>query len=132
MASIYAMEPMLPEDPRSELSDLCLELVGKANGLAARLHPVLRASLGDLVRSMNCYCSNLIEGHDTHPSDIDRALSGDYSTDHTKQDLQLEARAHIEVQGLIDQGRAPGPALSIDFIGWLHREFCRRLPDDML
>jgi hypothetical protein len=38
-------------------------------------------SRGNLVHSLNCYYSNLIEGHDTHPSDIDRALHKDYSTE---------------------------------------------------
>ncbi|ASV84481.1 hypothetical protein CES85_5275 [Ochrobactrum quorumnocens] len=33
-----------------------------------------RGKLADLVRSMNCYYSNLIEGHNTHPVDIERAL----------------------------------------------------------
>jgi hypothetical protein len=30
---------------------------------------------------MNCCHSNLIEGHDTHPVDIERALSKDHSAD---------------------------------------------------
>ncbi len=81
---------------------------------------------------MNCYYSNLIEGHDTHPISIDRALAGDYSTDRDQRDLQLEARAHIEVQQLIDQGKAPSPVVSKNFITWVHREFCSRLPDDLL
>ena len=38
-------------------------------------------ALADLVRAMNCYYSNLIEGHDTHPVDIERALKNDYSAD---------------------------------------------------
>jgi hypothetical protein len=33
--------------------------------------------LANLVRSMNCYYSKLIEGHDTHPVDIERALKND-------------------------------------------------------
>jgi hypothetical protein len=82
-------------------------LVSKASGLAGRLHPVLRASVGDLVRSMNCYYSNLIEGHNTLPIDIDRALKGDYAGDTKRHNLQLEARAHIEVQRMIDGGGAP-------------------------
>jgi hypothetical protein len=41
---------------------------------------------------MNCYDSNLIEGHDTHPIDIERALKNDYSKDARKRDLQLEAK----------------------------------------
>lgn len=44
---------------------------------------------------MNCYYSNLIEGHDTHPTDIERALKNDYSNDPRKRDLQLVAKAHI-------------------------------------
>jgi hypothetical protein len=51
--------------------------------------------LADLVRSTNCYYSNLIEGHDTHPIDIERALKNDYSKDVGKRNLQLEAKAHI-------------------------------------
>jgi hypothetical protein len=48
---------------------------------------------------MNCYYSNLIEGHDTHPRDIDRALAhADYSNDPQMRALQKEAVAHIEVQ----------------------------------
>jgi hypothetical protein len=69
-------------------------------------HPVLRASIGDLVRSMNCYYSNLIEGHNTLPIDIDRALRDDCAGDHKRRNLQLEARAHIDVQRLIDRGEA--------------------------
>ncbi len=56
------------------------------------------AELAKLVRSMNCYYSNLIEGHDTHPIEIERALAGDYSADREKRNLQLEAAAHICVE----------------------------------
>jgi hypothetical protein len=67
------------------------------------------ASLADLVRAMNCYYSNLIEGHDTHPIDIERALKSDYSNDAKKRDLQLEAQAHIAVQKWIDAGGLKRP-----------------------
>ncbi|HEY3784147.1 MAG TPA: hypothetical protein VGL55_02575 [Steroidobacteraceae bacterium] len=61
---------------------------------------------------MNCYYSNLIEGHDTHPVDIERALQGDYSRDTKRGGLQLEARAHIGVQQWIDEGSLQGRAVS--------------------
>jgi Fic family protein len=82
---------------------------------------------------MNCYYSNLIEGHDTHPRDIDRALANDFSTEPKKRDLQKEAVAHIHVQRLIDTGRDPDawPA-SAAYASWLHEEFCSRLPPEML
>jgi hypothetical protein len=58
--------------------------------------------------------SNLIEEHDTHPTDIERALKEDYSADAKKRDLQLEAKAHIAVQKWIDGGGQAGRALSTD------------------
>ena len=74
------------------------------------------SALAGLVRSMNCYYSNLIEGHDTHPIDIERALKNDYSRDPKKRDLQLEAIAHIAVQRWIDEGGLRGRAVATDGI----------------
>jgi Fic family protein len=127
------MEPMVPEEASRALDDDILPLVAEANQLAGRIHPVLRESIGNLVRSMNCYYSNLIEGHDTHPRDIDRALANDFSSEPKKRDLQKEAVAHIHVQELIDASRDPDawPA-SAAYAAWLHEEFCSRLPPEML
>ena len=61
---------------------------------------------------MNCYYSNLIEGHDTHPVDIERALKNDYSHEAGKRNLQLEAKAHITVQKWIDEGGLDGRAVT--------------------
>jgi Fic family protein len=131
MTAVTAMEPMLPEES-SALENLATDLVAKASTLAGKVNPVLAASIGDLVRSMNCYYSNLIEGHHTYPVDIDRALANDYAQEPERRNLQKEARAHIEVQRLIDRGEAPSPVVSTEFILWVHREFCQRLPDDLL
>jgi Fic family protein len=81
---------------------------------------------------MNCYYSNLIEGHDTHPVDIERALKNDYSHDAGKRDLQLEAKAHITVQKWIDGGGLKGHAVTSDGIREVHRRFCELLPEDLL
>ena len=86
-----AVEPMLPRDPESELADAALELVARASALAGQVPGRARQAIGDLVRSMNCYYSNLLEGHDTHPRDIERALVGAYSQDPHRRELQLEA-----------------------------------------
>jgi len=127
------MEPMLPSDGGRVLEDIAFDLISSSNALAGQIHPIVTESVGNLVRSMNCYYSNLIEGHDTHPRDIDRALHKDYSTEPRKRALQLEAVAHIEVQRAIDDGLDPKdfPASSA-YAVWLHREFCRRLPDELL
>lgn len=130
---IGAMEPMVPEEASKDLEDEVVILIAEANRLAGRVHPVLAESMGNLVRSMNCYYSNLIEGHDTHPRDIDRALVNDFSAEPKRRELQQEAIAHIHVQRLIDEGRDPDvwPA-SAAYAAWLHEEFCSRLPPEML
>lgn len=81
---------------------------------------------------MNCYYSNLIEGHHTHPVDIERALKDDYSSDPEQRDLQLEAKAHITVQTWIDEGGIDGHATTPEAILELHRRFCELIPHDLL
>jgi len=130
--TLSAMEPMLPSPLTGELQDLALELTEQAARLAGTLHPDVARAVGNLVRSMNCYYSNLIEGHDTHPRDIDRALKEDYSTEPRKRDLQLEARAHIRLQQLIDSAGTEENIVSAPYILWLHKEFHEHLPNDLL
>src|ERR1700677_2448491 len=124
------MDPMLPPEGQREIEDAAFDLIAKASSLAGQINPVVTGAVGALVRSMNCYYSNLIEGHNTHPRDIDRALRQDYSTEPKRRALQLEAVAHIEVQQAIDEGRDdPEFPASAAYPLWLHREFCRRLPE---
>ncbi|WP_242467231.1 Fic family protein [Ectothiorhodospira shaposhnikovii] len=129
------MEPLLIGESsrhRGALTDLTVELAAKAAGFRRSLPEGVRTALADLVRAMNCYYSNLIEGHDTHPVDIERALSNDYSTDARKRDLQLEAKAHITVQRWIDSGGLAGRSVTVEGICEVHRRFCELLPEDLL
>lgn len=123
----------MPAEGTEALENLAFDLAREASELSGQLNPIVRNSIAELVRSMNCYYSNLIEGHNTHPRDIDRALADDYSADPRKRDLQLEARAHIEVQRMIDaRVNFPKPPASRAFIEWTHQEFCTRLPESLL
>src|SRR5437762_3525831 len=75
------MEPLRPKEgeERSSALALALALIRGAERLRSSLHPITRAAVADLVRSMNSYYSNLIEGHRTRPRDIDAALRKDFS-----------------------------------------------------
>ncbi|MCP4385834.1 MAG: Fic family protein [Hyphomicrobiales bacterium] len=129
------MEPMLVGESsrmRGELNDLAVELASRAAGFRHSLPDGVLTALADLVRAMNCYYSNLIEGHDTHPVDIERALRDDYSADPEKRNLQLEAKAHITVQQWIDDGGLTGRATTTDGIRQVHYRFCELLPDELL
>lgn len=129
------MEPLVLEigwRDRPALQDLVLDLVQKAARFRSSLPDSLVPSLATLVRSMNCYYSNLIEGHDTHPVDIERALNNDYSQDKGKRNLQLEARAHIAVQEWIDSGHLVNGATTVEGLLQIHRRFCENLPEELL
>ena len=120
------IEPALIDEPTSAIADVVADLTAAVSILGKFLHPLTAANLADAVRIMNTYYSNLIEGHNTRPRDIERALSGELDRDEERRNLQIEAAAHVRVQTEIDQmfleGTLP-PATSADFIQWIHREF---------
>lgn len=115
-----------------DAADLAVELTGTSAAFRSSLPPVIRTALANLVRAMNCYYSNLIEGHDTHPIEIEAALRKEFSADPVKRTLQLEATAHIAVQQWIDHGGLAGRSTSVEGLVETHRRFCEHLPDEML
>ncbi|HKW95144.1 MAG TPA: Fic family protein [Methylomirabilota bacterium] len=129
------MEPLLVTEAsrrKEGLPDLAFELAQKSAGLRRSMPASRLGSLATLVRTMNCYYSNLIEGHATHPVDIERALKNEYSRSREQRDLQLEAKAHIAVQRWIDEGGLKGRAVQLESIRDIHRRFCEHLPSDLL
>jgi Fic family protein len=87
----------------------------------------------NLVREMNCYYSNLIEGHKTTPRDIERAIKHDFSHDQAQRDNQQLSLAHIEVEQLMEEC-LENPSIDVyapDFLCWLHREFYNRVPESL-
>ena len=133
--SVSTMEPLQIGESsphRPALTELAIELAAKSAGLRRGISDGVVAALADLVRSMNCYYSNLIEGHNTHPIDVERALRNDFSNDPGKRNLQLEARAHVSVQQWIDAGGLNGGASTREGVCEIHRRFGELLPDDLL
>jgi Fic family protein len=128
------LEPCQLGSYSERLADLISAITGTATTLGARLHPRSAESLADLVRVMNCYYSNLIEGHDTRPRDIERALFDELETEPERRNLQLEARAHIRVQKAIDDQQARGslgePATRA-FVRWVHEQFYADAPAEL-
>jgi Fic family protein len=129
------IEPCLLEQTGPVIVDLVASLSAASSRLGTRLHPRSAASLADAVRIMNCYYSNLIEGHNTTLREIERAMAGQLDTTEERRNLQVEARAHIRVQRDIDRRFALDdlfePA-SVDFIRGLHKAFYEDAPEAML
>jgi Fic family protein len=130
-----AMEPLLPASAKDALAELTCEIFRKAGSLSAQIpSPVVRTRAANLVREMNSYYSNLIEGHKTLPRDIEKALRQDFSENRDQRANQHLNKAHIEVEQLMLQRLESDADFSIhspEFIQWLHEEFYRRLPQEL-
>ena len=123
------MDPTLPDDPA--LRALAEQVAEAAGRLGHGVHPGTREAVRTLLRTVNCYYSNLIEGHDTHPVAIERAMRAEYAAGSRERDLQVEALAHIAVQELLEGELAAAPAVNVcdaAFVRRIHEEFYERLP----
>jgi Fic family protein len=126
----HQFEPLLPADAHLEL------LLGKAHELsrAATLLAGTRApsELRALLRSMNSYYTNRIEGHHTRPHEIDQALRKDFSKDAKLAANQRLAVAHIEAELALEQRYVGGDAArglyATDAVQVMHQELFGRLP----
>ena len=122
-------EPLLPQKRLDELRVRTRALVGQSFRLAGAAHATTIASLRELVRAMNAYYSNRIEGQSTHPHNIERALRRDFSARPGVAKLQRLALAHIEaereLESLVDAGM---PALTSGFLQRAHAAVYGRLP----
>ena len=133
--SVGLMEPLLVSESsrhRTALTDVAARRSANPAGFRLSTPGGGPPVLPDLEAAMNCYYSNLIEGPDTHPVDIERALKNDYSADAEKRNLQLEAKAHITVQKWIDEGGLTGRATTADGLTEIHRRFGELLPEALL
>src|SRR5260221_11497351 len=86
-----ALEPLFPTDRTRELEELAFELLRKSAQLSAALHPVTRTSIVELLRMLNSYYSNLIEGHNMHLLAIEKSLRNYHSSDPAIRCLQLRS-----------------------------------------
>ncbi len=128
------MEPLIPADGDSVLAARASQLIRAASELRGYFAPETRQAIADLVRSMNGYYSNLIEGHRTHPLDIEAALAGDFSSEPKRRETQLLHVAHLEAQLNLERRLREEPGinfLSDEFICWIHKEFYSHLPGSL-
>jgi len=124
----------MPEGRRSELQELAWQLGHESASLSSTLNPHSRAAVAQLLRIVNSYYSNLIEGHATLPGDIERAYCRDFSQDPQQRNLQIEAKAHVEVERRVRiRLRSKNPPRITDpaYLKWLHKSFYEHLPSDM-
>lgn len=126
----HQMEPLLPSASR-KLEDAAVNVVRAASALGSKLHPITQSALAELLRNMNSYYSNRIEGHEMHPLQIERALHRDFDSDPALRALQLESVAHVSVQRRIEERLKAEPTLNCctpEFLCWIHEQFYKEMP----
>ena len=112
----------------TDLVDLVSAIRTEASGVGRGVHPGVLAELQRVVRIANAYHSNLIEGHEVSPEDIEAALVGEGAG---HRPLAEEGAAHVRVQqwidDLADRDDLPRPT-SVEFVLELHRRLYEAMP----
>jgi len=127
------MEPLLPGEHRlGPLLEQASDLIRGADQLAGMCQPGALAGVRTLLRAMNSYYSNKIEGQQTLPLEIEQALHDDYSTDADKARRQRLAVAHMATEQSLE---SRWPAWKAEHI-WsaqmvcdVHQDLFARLPE---
>ncbi|MHB1084288.1 MAG: Fic family protein [Thiobacillus sp.] len=124
----HPFEPLLPQRRLDELRSRTRAVIEAAYRLAGSAHPGTVARLRELVREMNSYYSNRIEGQSTHPKNIERALHRDFSDKPEVAKLQRLALAHIEAERELESlGTQDMDPLATAFLRRAHTALYSRL-----
>jgi Fic family protein len=126
------LEPLLPaEHQLRPLLERAHDLQRAAGRLAGFAQPGALTGLRVLLRAMNSYYSNKIEGQHTLPLEIEQALRNDYSADADKARRQRLAVAHMateeRLESIWDQWSMAdvwSPTMVCD----IHQDLFARLP----
>jgi Fic family protein len=132
--SAHQFEPLMPsETAQQPLLAQAHDLARSALQLAGTTVPT---ELRRLLRSMNSYYSNRIEGQHTRPFEIEQALRRDSSANRELAGRQRLAVAHIDAEVAIETRYAGADGArklySPEAIADLHRELFGRLPPEDL
>ena len=132
--SPHQFEPTSLNDRQLDIIlPLAEKIVLSSSALRSAAHDTTRATLRALVRNMNSYYSNRIEGQSTHPQNIERALQNDFSKKPDEARLQRIAVAHIEAEIALEAELGNGSALTSSFLIDAHRAlYARLMPGDRL
>jgi Fic family protein len=140
--SPHQFEPLMPAEAQlAPLLERASDLTRAATTLAASSATAARSEVGELLRSMNSYYTNRIEGEHTRPSDIERALQEDFSHNADLARKQRLAVAHIRTEAdceasldsRLDQGEDSVRWLySTEAVTWMHEHLFGSLKEEDL
>jgi len=127
-----SLHPPLPSERQGELKDMAQEAIIASSTLDGRIAQETARALGDRLRFLNSYHSNLIEGHKTSILEIEAALNKNFSGDEQKRYAQELCAAHVQTERELMQQLLSHPPENIcdfQYVGKIHRMFYERLPE---
>lgn len=111
------MEPLLPGEHRlGPVLERAHDLIRKADRLAGWCPAGALPNLRQMLRAMNSYYSNRIEGQHTLPHEIEQALHNDYAEDADKARRQRLALAHMATEAQLEAN------IETDATPWTHAQ----------
>ena len=124
--------PLFPEERvLGPLLERAAALTFEGHRLAGQASPALRESLEAQLRAMNSYYSNKIEGQQTLPADIERAVRSQFDADRERARRQRLALAHMEAERSIESawnGVAVRELFRPELVVAMHADLYGRLP----
>jgi len=128
-----SMEPLAPQTT-APLKDKATEIIRCSASLSGSLRPQTLDSIVEMMRLTNSYYSNRIEGNDTHPIEVQKALWEPESRKSDDDALRKQSVIHVHIQKAMQQhlkDKPPSYVTSFEFLSWLHRSFYEQLPDEL-
>ena len=132
------MEPLLPSDPKlGPLLEQANDLIRASDQLAGKCQAGALDGLRGLLRAMNSYYTNRIEGQHTLPVEIEQALRNEYAPDADKARRQRLALSHMASEHALEQRWAQWSTKDIwstTMVQNIHQDLFARLaaPDRLL
>ncbi len=105
-----SFSPALPARRLGELKDLAQEVAVTSSDLEGQLANSTAKALGDCLRYLNSYYSNLIEGHKTSILEIEDALNKKFSQDGERRYAQelCEEKSERQARRIVSQLASEG------------------------
>ncbi len=131
-SDVSAFEPLLPSGSKlPPLLELAHTLQQHCFRLSGHAMPGLHPKLIPLLRAMNSYYTNKIEGQHTFPADIEDALRNQFSADPDRARKQRLARAHLRTEEWAEHTHSAQGwrhAFNIETVQALHLHLYEQLP----
>jgi Fic family protein len=131
-ANMTSVTPYIAQDiAPGELQDAVVELCMLDAALNANIPDALRKPMEHLLRVVNSFYSNKIEGNPTHPAEILHAQ--EESAQNKPSDALLEIKQHIEVQVKLAHSNIGNDVVcSAEFLKTVHKCFYEGVPEKFL